>query len=177
MDFICKWEQVFKAADNARVLLTLTVWQHLCSPCVPAVQTSRAGPPACLPPSVLGNPSRLPLSDLTWCDHSYNCLLGCAAINGLQVLFFGVVVIGEYIDYFLPLLGAQPVKELGQLKSDIYITWITPKQLRWLQIPHAGTFPERVWQDRPLWASPSRWELLLLSLTGVVSHGNLSLFS
>lgn len=38
MDFICKWEQVFKVADNANVLLMLTVWQHLCSPCVLAGQ-------------------------------------------------------------------------------------------------------------------------------------------
>lgn len=66
----------------------------------------RAGPPACLPSSVLGNPFSLPLSDLPWGNRS---LLGWAAINGLQVLLFGVVVIGELIHSLLPLLGAQPV--------------------------------------------------------------------
>lgn len=65
--------------------------------------------PACLPPSVLGNPSSLPLSDLTWYNRSCNSLVGCAAINGLQVLFFRVLVICEYTDYFLPLFGGQPV--------------------------------------------------------------------
>lgn len=91
MDFFWKWEQVFKVADNVGILLILTVWQHLCSPCVPAGQTSRAGPPACPSPSVLGNPFSLPPSHLTWDYHSYNCLLGCTAINSLQVLFLELV--------------------------------------------------------------------------------------
>lgn len=79
------------------------ICQHLYSPCVLAVQTSRAGPPACLPLSVLGNASSLPLSDLMWGNHSCHCLLGCATINALQVLYFGVLVIGDCMYYFISL--------------------------------------------------------------------------
>lgn len=92
--------------QNSRQCLSSSnaeIWQHLYSPFVLAVQTSRAGPPACLPPSVLGNASSLPLSDLMGGNHSCHCLLGCAAINRLQVLFFGVLVTGDCMYCFIPL--------------------------------------------------------------------------
>lgn len=68
--------------QNARQCLSssnVEIWQHLYPPCVLAVQTSRTGPAACLPPSVLGNASSLPLSDLMWGNYRCHCLLGCAA--------------------------------------------------------------------------------------------------
>jgi len=66
------------------------------------------GRASCLPSSLCAGESLQPPRP-RWGNRSCNCLLGCAAINGLQVLFFGIVVIGEYIYYFLPLLAVQPV--------------------------------------------------------------------
>lgn len=152
-------------------------WQHLCSPHVLAVQTFRAGPPACLPPSVLRNPFSVPLSDLTRGNGSYNSLLGCAAINSLQVLFFGVVVIGEHW------LFSSFVRSTTCLRAQAtQIRYLYHLDPHWAAEvapdPCAGTFPECVCQDRPSQTSLIRWEMLpLLSLTGVVSHRNLSLFS
>lgn len=143
MDFIWISEQVFKVADNASILPMLTFWQHLCSPRVPTGQTSRAGPPACPPPSVLGNPFGLPPSHLTWDNHSYDCLLECIAINSLQVLF-------------LELLTTQTIlflcreHKLFNSSGNLDHIFMPPvPQLSWLQMPHAGTFPECVCQDRP----------------------------
>lgn len=79
--------------------------------CIPLVCWKYRPPWKCRPPgqgllpvSLLlcwGIPPSLPSSDLMWGNHSCHCILGCAAINRLQVFFFGVLVTGDY--YFIPL--------------------------------------------------------------------------
>lgn len=48
------------------------------------------GRTSCLPFSLCAGES-LQYPTLTWDNHSYNCLLGCTAINSLQVLFLELV--------------------------------------------------------------------------------------
>lgn len=139
-----------------------------CTPfCVLSVRTSRAGSPACLPPSMLANASSLPPSDLIWGSHSCHCLLGYAAINGLQVLFW------SFSHWWLYLLFHSFVRSTiclraHALKSGVYTTWTPTEQLRYLHVPHAGTSPECVCQD-----NPSRASLLSLTRLVIIQHSNL----
>lgn len=156
-------ESKFSVADNARVILTLTVWQHLCSPCALAVQTSRAGPPPCLAPSVLGNPFSLPLSDRMWGSCSYICLLGCAA-SALVWSWWG----------FIPLLGAQPVWELSYSYhlNPHWAAEVAPHPKCWdVSRIHVA---EQSFMGLPYQVGNATFSL---SLMRVGSHRNLRLFS
>lgn len=107
IDFTCKSKQVFKMADNVWVFLMLTFG----STCTPLVcwkcrhswkcRSPRHGLLPISLPLCWGIPPSVPLSDLMWANHSFHCILECAAINRLQVLFFGVLVTDDCIVLFL----------------------------------------------------------------------------